>query len=256
MNKEETMEALREVLPPDMFTKTGHLKRNVPSEIRAMYVEYRTEGELTPLEEYINATTPQEYIDSTGEVRKASYSAIMRYGKNAGKGIGYGSRGRVGDPLEVLIRRAEESAPEYSDFSVPKYDKGVKSFLKYTCEQGHTSSTTIIDSFLRGVRCPRCAIRANVVYLWRIKGTSQYKVGVTSSSRGYDRIHKVAAQWGVEAEIVSYQDLGEDAYSIESIIKQSWEEHRYYGLSGDGHTEVFTLSEDEAQDIANFIRGF
>lgn len=90
----------------------------------------------------------------------------------------------------------------------------------------------------------------NIIYLW-VNEDSQYKIGITSKRRGTKRIHDVARNGGMRAEILLYIEV-ENAISIESKLLKFGTKVRFT-YTFDGCTEFRNLSEDELDEIVHII---
>lgn len=94
------------------------------------------------------------------------------------------------------------------------------------------------------------------VYIWAADEVSGiYKVGVTSSNRGHDRIEKVARKAGFSdsARVVAYRSVGsEAALRVESKLKKIGTPYRF-DRRFDGCTEFRRMKPDELSKAVQII---
>ncbi|AFB83887.1 endonuclease [Vibrio phage pVp-1] len=125
--------------------------------------------------------------------------------------------------------------------------KNVDTKVRITClEHGEFKQTPKLH--LRGFGCPSCGkYPYDILYLWNLVGTDMYKIGVTTSHLGINRIKKCAKQWNVEYNILIYRNIKQPVTLETEIL------HKFYNnkvrLEGDGGTEVLQLSDKELREV-------
>jgi len=91
------------------------------------------------------------------------------------------------------------------------------------------------------------------LYIWRIKDTNIYKIGITSQKLGYERINRVSGYHKVDAEIVAYTKVL-DAFAIERVLHKKYDTPQDLIISGDGYSEFRTLTDDELSNVLDFLK--
>lgn len=110
----------------------------------------------------------------------------------------------------------------------------------------------ILDEICDHMSSKKSTTDNNCLYIWRIKNTNIYKIGITSLKLEYRRIKMVAAKHNVDYDIIAYAEVC-DAFKIEREL------HRTYGTpqslieDGDGHTEFKTLTDTEVNGILDYL---
>lgn len=118
-----------------------------------------------------------------------------------------------------------------------------------TCPE-HGGFEQTPKNHLKGCGCTSCGKTvSSVLYLWGIKGTSVYKIGVSTPERLLDRISQVARSNCVEAEDVYYKDLEEDAKPLEHSLHLELSDKKVILLEGDGRQETFLLKPEAVAQI-------
>jgi hypothetical protein len=110
-----------------------------------------------------------------------------------------------------------------------------------------------------GSGCPHCSTTASdndAIYIWRAVGQSfnghpVYKIGITSSRLGDQRIEQVAKATGFDAEIVVMVQV-ENARHVEEELHTLGHDPQYVGH--DGATEFRALSDDDLSLALDFVR--
>ena len=135
--------------------------------------------------------------------------------------------------LDLFIRNSREKHGSRYDYSKVRWETN-KSKVTIVCPEHGEFTQRANDHSSQGKGCPICAaINHDVVYIWHAKDFT-YKIGVTSSSRGYQRIAEVSRAHSLEAEVVLYL-LCRNPASVERVLLDS-----YSPVSmgtGDGYTE-------------------
>jgi len=95
----------------------------------------------------------------------------------------------------------------------------------------------------------RFAKKSNVIYIWKVKDKTLklenlYKIGVTSSHLGFQRIRKVSKEMGVEYSILSYVKT-ENAVAIEKHLLTLGKRPKLNNTNIDGYSEFRVLSDKE-----------
>ena len=79
-----------------------------------------------------------------------------------------------------------------------------------------------------------------------------YKIGITSSRLGDDRIHRVAAKKGMKANIVAFMKVsGIKATSLEKTILSMGDDPELRGF--DGATEIRAMTNDDIKNAINLM---
>lgn len=106
-------------------------------------------------------------------------------------------------------------------------------------------------------RTGRYAGAADIVYVWRVVGKTfngqpVYKIGITSSHLGDERIKRVAREAGFEFEVLFFENVGEgNAYRVERMLKRIGEHPGYEGI--DGATEFRALSNQQLEVVLEIL---
>ena len=106
-------------------------------------------------------------------------------------------------------------------------------------------------------RTGQYAGRADVVYVWRVigeifNGNPVYKIGITSSHRGDERIKRVAREAGFEFDVLFFENVGEgNAYRVERMLKRIGDHPGYEGI--DGATEFRALSNQQLEVVLEIL---
>ncbi len=95
----------------------------------------------------------------------------------------------------------------------------------------------------------------NIIYLWNIKDTNVYKIGVTSKKRGYARINEVSRKHNIEAVVLAYVKV-DDAFSIENELHNTFNGGQDIITKGDGVTEFKTLEYYEVVEALDYIKQY
>jgi len=95
----------------------------------------------------------------------------------------------------------------------------------------------------------------NIIYLWNIKDTNVYKIGVTSKKRGYARINEVSRKHNIKAVVLAYVKV-DDAFSIESELHNAFNCGQDIVTKGDGVTEFKTLKYHEVVEALDYIKQY
>jgi len=90
------------------------------------------------------------------------------------------------------------------------------------------------------------------VYIWNVKGTNIYKIGVTSWELGLRRIKAVASIHKYSYDVVGMIYV-EDARNIEKIILDTYTKNPIFMQELDGHTEFRVLTDTEVVEIIDFL---
>lgn len=106
-------------------------------------------------------------------------------------------------------------------------------------------------------RTGRYAGKADIVYVWRVVGKTfnghpVYKIGITSSNLGDERVKRVAREAGFEFEILFFENVGEgNAYRVERMLKRLGVSPGYDGI--DGATEFRALSNQQLEVVLEIL---
>ena len=106
-------------------------------------------------------------------------------------------------------------------------------------------------------RTGRYAGAADIVYVWRVVGKTfngqpVYKIGITSSHRGDERIKRVAREAGFDFEVLFFENVGKgNAYRVERMLKRIGEHPGYEGI--DGATEFRALSNQQLEVVLEIL---
>ncbi len=241
-------------LYPEYFTKTGQLKRTLGAgdKLRMRQLLLEEEGrDVIIISGSGKVADRHVFSCSQGHMWETLLSAITRK-NSSGCPHCYGT---ARQSKEKYLERCREESPEgYEILDVPDF-KNSKSILKYTCNLGHVTATTTIGDFLnKGVRCSTCANKAHdTLYFYRLRGTSIYKVGVTTHHRGHYRIYQVCSRLNTAPDILVFYKL-DNPKRLESLVLQTFNHKLLRENLGDGSTEMLSLTIEESLEIVSFIK--
>ena len=114
---------------------------------------------------------------------------------------------------------------------------------------------------MRGKGCPKCAniLRnqkhkdADKLYLWQVKDTNIYKVGITKYSLS-TRMRTVCNKLNIRGVPILEIKL-EQAYKAEATILTAWSNHMYYDETIQG-TEFLKLTDEELETLIQTFKAF
>lgn len=94
----------------------------------------------------------------------------------------------------------------------------------------------------------------NAIYIWKVVGLDDvYKIGVTSTRLGCERIQHVAGKAGVEYDIVILASVVSKATEIEKMLLDSSTPYSF-DYKFDGSTEFRKIANDEIDTMINIIK--
>ena len=139
----------------------------------------------------------------------------------------------------------------YSEFEY----KGMNNKSIIICKK-HGKFNQIVWDHLSGkgcAKCARCGTDDDSLYIWNIKDTNVYKIGVTSHSLGDKRIKIVARKQNITPVVIAHIRV-KNAHTIESKIHKTFKTKQDLITNGDGYTEFRTLSDMELVGILDYLK--
>ena len=105
-------------------------------------------------------------------------------------------------------------------------------------------------SHISGKGCPKCARHNhNILYLLYCRNSGTYKIGITNNLK-----RRISEIGGNLVEEVYHVEI-EDPRRHESHLHQQYKEARKTNLCvNDGHTEFFSFTEQQVQEVINYMK--
>lgn len=147
---------------------------------------------------------------------------------------------------EDFLRRALEVHGTLFDYSDSVY-KSAHEKLTIGCRL-HGPFEQTANAHMRGQGCPHCSGQyPSILYLIKCEETGWYKIGITGNLT-----QRVAGIGGNLEEV--YHVKLEDPRKHESILHKRYAKDREYNLCvRDGHTEFFSLTEEQVQEVIDYM---
>lgn len=148
---------------------------------------------------------------------------------------------------EEFIKKAKVIHGNKYDYSSVQYKSSHEKIEIVCLKHGSFFQAPTDHLSLKG--CPKCAgHNHNILYLLKCLETGWYKIGITT-----DNVQKRIASIGGNIEEIYHVKL-EDPKRYESILHKRYAKDREYNLCvRGGHTEFFSLTEEQAQEIINYM---
>lgn len=157
--------------------------------------------------------------------------------------------------LEYLIEKANTIHNHKYSYSHFKYT-GVHDKSTIVCSEHGGFNMSMSAHLTDRSGCPKCSKQSSdndCLYIWKIKNTDIYKIGVTSYRLRHKRIKRVAREHKVEYEVIFFKNI-KNAENTEKIIHKKYNRPQELIKSGDGHTEFKTLYDHEIKEIISNIK--
>ena len=145
------------------------------------------------------------------------------------------------------IEKAKAVHGDRYDYSSVEYNVGREKVLIRCLVHGDFLQEA--NSHLMGHHCPKCAGRnQNILYLLKCKDTGWYKIGITTTNTK-NRIRQIGGNIEEVCHVVC-----DDPRKHESILHKKYSKDREYNLCvAEGHTEFFSLNEEQVAEIRQYM---
>jgi hypothetical protein len=162
---------------------------------------------------------------------------------------------------EEFIENAKKKHGDKYDYSLVDYKGNNKKVTIICPEHGEFEQTP--NGHLNGNKCKKCdTIREdNVLYIWRVPNTNNYKIGITSDRLEDDRMYIVARglSKGLNYKVIPecvFKLKIENALEVEKQLLNKFTLNPYNDMSIDGKTEFRTLTTNELKESINLASSF
>ncbi|QIW86951.1 hypothetical protein AHP1_1201 [Aeromonas phage Ahp1_CNU-2021] len=151
------------------------------------------------------------------------------------------------DVDDLICRMNKVHGGKYS-YNIESYTC-VDNFIEIICPIHGPFSQRANTHLYSGGGCPACNGISDVLYRW-MDDAGNWKIGVTSSHLGLDRIRRCARSRGTGFHHVCTVQTNE-ATVHESVLLGMFDSMPY--SSGDGYTEFRTLSDTDLRQLVNYM---
>lgn len=147
---------------------------------------------------------------------------------------------------EEKIRKVASKYSTYSDFLE-------QNIAAYRAASFHG----ILHDLGLVTRTGRYAGTADIVYVWRAVGETHlgvplYKIGITSSRQGDERIKRVAREGGMNFDVIFFENVGVgNAYRVERLLHKIGTDPKLEGFSG--CTEFRALTATQLETVLDIL---